>query len=123
MASNSYYADNITFNTEGCANFTLMQQGTTIGTISLNVPGEHNVLNAVAASALALELKLPFRSIQTALSCFGAPARRFEHKGSLGGITIVDDYAHHPTEIAFGCQKLRQTSHRLRIPTPYLFPD
>lgn len=98
--SDSYYADNIAFNTEGCANFTLMQQGTAIGTISLNVPGEHNVLNAVAASALALELKLPFRSIQTALSCFGAPARRFEHKGSLGGITIVDDYAHHPTEIA-----------------------
>ena len=66
--SDSYYADNIAFNTEGCANFTLMQQGTTIGTISLNVPGEHNVLNAVAASALALELKLPFRSIQTALN-------------------------------------------------------
>ncbi len=97
--SDSYYADNVTFNTKGCANFTLMQEGAAIGTVSLNVPGEHNILNAVASCALSLEIGLPFSSVQTALSSFGAPARRFEHKGNLGGITIVDDYAHHPTEI------------------------
>ena len=99
-SSESYYADNITFNTKGCGNFTLMHEDTTLGRISLNVPGQHNVSNAVAASAIALELNVSFDSVQTALASFGGPDRRFEHKGNLGGITIVDDYAHHPTEIS-----------------------
>ncbi len=97
--SASYYADNITFNTKGCGNFTLMKEKTILGTISMNVPGRHNISNAVAACALALEMNLSFDSVQAALSGFGGTARRFEHKGELGGITIVDDYAHHPTEI------------------------
>lgn len=97
--SDSYYADNITFNTKGCGNFTLMYENQAIGTISMSVPGEHNVSNAVAACALALEMNLSFDCIQTALAHFGGTARRFEHKGQLGGITIIDDYAHHPTEI------------------------
>ncbi|NBH14969.1 UDP-N-acetylmuramate--L-alanine ligase [Lachnospiraceae bacterium] len=99
-SSNSYYADNITFNTEGCGNFTLMQKDTALGAITMRVPGIHNVSNAVAACALALEMNLPIESAQTALAHFGGTARRFEHKGNLGGITIIDDYAHHPTEIA-----------------------
>ncbi len=98
-SSNSYYADNITFNTQGCANFTLMQEGTALGSISLNVPGLHNVSNALAACALALEMNIPFTSIQSAFGDFHSPERRFEHKGNLGGITIIDDYAHHPAEI------------------------
>ncbi len=97
--SDSYYADNITFNTKGCGNFTLMYGNQAIGTISMSVPGEHNVSNAVAACALALEMNFSFDCIQTALAHFGGTARRFEHKGQLGGITIIDDYAHHPTEI------------------------
>ena len=97
--SDSYYADNITFNTKGCGNFTLMCKDHTIGMISMSVPGEHNVSNAVAACALALEMGLSFDCIQAALTHFGGTARRFEHKGQLGGITIIDDYAHHPTEI------------------------
>ncbi len=71
-----------------------------LGKISMNVPGRHNVSNAVAACALALEMNISFVSIQAALAQFGGTARRFEYKGLLGGITIVDDYAHHPTEIA-----------------------
>ncbi len=98
--SNSYYADNITFNTEGCGVFSLMSDGVSLGSIHMRVPGMHNVSNAVAACALALEMKLPFESARTALAHFGGTARRFEHKGDLGGIAIVDDYAHHPTEIA-----------------------
>ncbi len=97
--SASYYADNITFNTKGCGNFTLIHGNTSLGSISMNVPGQHNISNAVAACALALEMNLPFASVQAALAGFGGTARRFEHKGDLGGITIVDDYAHHPTEI------------------------
>lgn len=98
-SSDLYYADNIIFNTSGCADFTLMHKGTALGRISMNVPGRHNVSNATAACALALEMGISFDNIQSALSHFGGTARRFEHKGTLGGITIVDDYAHHPTEI------------------------
>ena len=82
--SDSYYADNITFNTKGCGNFTLMCKDHTIGMISMSVPGEHNVSNAVAACALALEMGLSFDCIQAALTHFGGTARRFEHKGQLG---------------------------------------
>lgn len=99
-SSDSYYADNITFNTSGCGNFTLMHGDDALGTISMNVPGRHNISNAVAACALALEMNISFTHIQSALSQFGGTARRFEYKGSLGQIAIVDDYAHHPTEIA-----------------------
>lgn len=98
-SSASYYADNITFNTKGCGNFTLMHENTALGSITMNVPGTHNISNAVAACALALEMKLSFTSIQTALAGFSGTERRFEYKGQLSGITIVDDYAHHPTEI------------------------
>ncbi|MCI8484429.1 MAG: UDP-N-acetylmuramate--L-alanine ligase [Lachnospiraceae bacterium] len=97
--SNSYYADNITFNTKGCGDFSLMKEGESLGKISLNVPGIHNVSNALAACALALEMNLSFPQIQSALAEFKGPERRFEQKGTLGGITIIDDYAHHPAEI------------------------
>lgn len=98
--SDSYYAKDITFNTQGCGNFTLMHDSAAVGEITLSVPGNHNISNAVAACALALEMNISFEHIRTALSSFGGTARRFEHKGNLGGITIIDDYAHHPTEIS-----------------------
>lgn len=98
-ASYSYYASNITFNTQGCANFTLMQKEVAVGEISLQVPGLYNVSNALAACALAMEMNFSFSQIQAALNDFHTPERRFEYKGNLGGITIIDDYAHHPTEI------------------------
>ncbi len=98
-SSNEYYADAIQFHAQGHTSFTLMHQGTTLGTLQLHVPGLHNVSNAVAAAALAVEMGIPFDSIALALAEFGNPARRFEYKGTLGGITIIDDYAHHPTEI------------------------
>lgn len=97
--SYSYYADNITFNTKGCTNFTLMHENEIIGPVSLCVPGLHNVSNSVAACALALEMHISFERIQAALAAYSGTARRFEHKGFLGGIHIIDDYAHHPTEI------------------------
>ncbi len=113
--SDSYYADNITFNTNGCGNFTLMHEGHEIGTVSMNVPGRHNVSNAVAACALALEMNLSFAHIQSALAKFGGTARRFEYKGTLGGITIVDDYAHHPTEISATLSSARNCAHNRLI--------
>ena len=99
-SSNAYYAEDVQFHTQGCANFTLMHEKEALGVISLKVPGIHNVLNAVAAAALAVELGIPFGPIAAALADFGGTARRFEYKGTLKGVTIIDDYAHHPTEIA-----------------------
>ncbi len=97
--SNPYYASGIAFNTKGCASFTFMHGQEEVGSVSLSVPGAHNVSNALAACALGLEMGLPFAAIQAALAQFHGPKRRFEHKGDLGGITIIDDYAHHPAEI------------------------
>ena len=98
-SSNEYYAEGVHFHTQGCASFTFMHRKTALGTIDLQVPGIHNVSNALAAAALTNEMGISFASIKKALADFGGTARRFEYKGSLDGITLIDDYAHHPTEI------------------------
>lgn len=107
-----YYADDVQFHTQGCAIFTLMHKKEALGSISLGVPGMHNVSNALAAAALALKMGIPFKDIQAALAEFGGTARRFEHKGSLKGITIIDDYAHHPTEIAATLNAAKNYPHQ-----------
>jgi len=71
-----------------------------LGELSLNVPGRHNLQNALAAVAVGLELGLPFDGIAHGLEQFRGAERRFEVKGEPNGILIVDDYGHHPTEIA-----------------------
>ena len=68
-------------------------------TISLQVPGEHNVLNALAALAVATQLELPLTETARALSEFKGTGRRFEIRGEASGVTVIDDYAHHPTQI------------------------
>ena len=70
-----------------------------LGQITLNVPGHHNILNSLAAIALALELELSFEKIKNALETFKGVERRFEFKGTCNGAEIFDDYGHHPTEI------------------------
>lgn len=70
-----------------------------LGRVTLNMPGEHNVANALATIAVCLELDVPFKKIATALSSFKGVERRFEHKGNFRGAEIFDDYGHHPTEI------------------------
>ena len=71
-----------------------------LGTIRLRVPGRHNVLNALAAVAVALEVGISFPRIAAALEEFGGAERRFQLRGEAGGVLVVDDYGHHPTEIA-----------------------
>ena len=71
-----------------------------LGTLRLQVPGRHSVLNALAAVAVGLELALPFDAIARALGEFTGAERRFEVRGQVRGVTVVDDYGHHPTEIA-----------------------
>jgi UDP-N-acetylmuramate--alanine ligase len=70
-----------------------------LGTFKLNVPGEHNIRNATAAVALAMELDVPVDAIREGLAQFAGVDRRFQIKGFEGGVTVIDDYGHHPTEI------------------------
>ena len=80
--------------------FTLVERGTALGTIELHVPGEINVQNALAAIAVARTLKIDVPTIAAALAAYRGVRRRFEIVGERRGVTIVDDYAHHPTAIA-----------------------
>jgi UDP-N-acetylmuramate--alanine ligase len=79
--------------------FVAMRQGRVLGSIVLNTPGLHNICNALAAIATGIELEIPFAAIQEALREFSGIHRRFEVKGEARGITVVDDYGHHPTEL------------------------
>ncbi len=79
--------------------FTIVAHERELGSVSLSMPGLHNVRNALAAIAVGLELEIPFTLIAEALTGFEGVQRRFEVKGSGRGVLVVDDYAHHPTEI------------------------
>ncbi len=79
--------------------FTMWQGTSEIGEIQLRVPGLHNVYNSLAAIAVGLELDVPFGQIAEALANFAGAGRRFQHKGEVGGVLVIDDYGHHPTEI------------------------
>lgn len=95
-----YTATDITYNSNGCASFTFLCGGKKCGHVSLNVPGDHNISNALAAIAFATEAGFSEDLIIRGLQSFGGTVRRFEYKGKIGNVTIIDDYAHHPTEIA-----------------------
>lgn len=79
--------------------FELFVDGSRLGRIELPIPGRHLVYNSLAAIAVALELDVPFRSIRAALKAFEGVDRRFQRVGEAFGATLIDDYAHHPTEI------------------------
>ncbi|HXH10433.1 MAG TPA: UDP-N-acetylmuramate--L-alanine ligase [Alphaproteobacteria bacterium] len=79
--------------------FLVMRRGQEVGPIALSIPGWHNIQNALAAVATGLELDIPFKRIQEALHEFTGIQRRFELKGQAGGVIVIDDYGHHPTEI------------------------
>jgi len=78
--------------------------------LSLPMPGEHNVLNAVAAIAVAVEMGVPDDSIRAALAGFSGVKRRFTRTGEWNGVTVIDDYGHHPVEIAAVLKAARQTT-------------
>ena len=84
----------------GRTTFTVTRQNELLGELILRVPGQHNVLNALAATAATTELEVPFTTISDALLAFKGVSRRFEIIGQANGVTVIDDYAHHPTEIA-----------------------
>ncbi len=93
-------------------------RGNHLGTLNLRIPGKHGVLNSLAAVATGLELEIPFEKIAAALESFQNADRRFQVKGTKGDILVVDDYGHHPTEIAATLSAARNASDR-RIVTVF----
>ncbi len=85
--------------TEAGSTFRVHHSGQSLGRLRLNIPGEHNVANALAAVAVGCELNIPFSVIADALAEFRGVIRRFQILGVRKGVTVVDDYAHHPTEV------------------------
>lgn len=98
-SQSDYYPSDITFADNGCASYVLHRPGGEPENIQLSVVGIHNVYNSLSAIALSELLGLDTATIKKGLSSFSGTDRRFERKGEIGGITIIDDYAHHPTEI------------------------
>ncbi len=89
--------------------FEIYRLGEKLGEISLNLPGVHNVLNSMASIAVGLELDIPFDVIRNALDSIEGVQRRLEIKGEIDGVTVVDDYGHHPTEIKTTLRAARES--------------
>lgn len=92
-------AENIQVNSAGGSDYVVTRNGQSVGLVRTRVPGSHNVSNSLAAIAAADLLGVDFNIARNALAEFTGVGRRFEVKGEVGGVTVIDDYAHHPTEI------------------------
>ncbi len=99
-SNNDFYAKNLIFNQRGCASFSVYKKEDKLAEISLKFPGEHNVYNALAAFCVCYEMGIKAIDIAESLSNFSGSHRRFEILKEKNGITIADDFAHHPTEIS-----------------------
>ena len=110
--ASDYTAENITFDELGHASFDCVIRGEKAGRISLSVPGRHNILNALAAAACGRTLGIPDSIAFKGIGSFTGTNRRFEIKGKLGDITVVDDYAHHPSEIRATLEAAKMYPHR-----------
>lgn len=106
-----YQAADITYDKYGHASFTVIKDGKKAGNFYLKVPGIHNVSNALAAIALAQLLGISNDTIAKGLGSFTGTERRFQYKGEVAGVTIIDDYAHHPTEIQATLQAAKNYPH------------
>tara|TARA_A100001234_G_scaffold126137_1_gene110613 strand:+ start:4464 stop:5858 length:1395 start_codon:yes stop_codon:yes gene_type:complete len=118
----AYRAKNLRFH-ENKSTYTVFRAEECLGEIELNVPGEHNILNSLAAVTLGLEMGLSFKSISKGIQAYLGVRRRFDIKGVYNEIFVVDDYAHHPTEVEATLQSARSGWDR-RIVTvfqPHLF--
>lgn len=110
-----YRAADIIYNKEGCAAFTLTRGGAAVCDITLSVAGEHNIYNALAAAAAALENDAAPEAVKTGLGRFTGARRRFEFRGEINGARIYDDYAHHPSEIRAALSAARRVAGDGRI--------
>lgn len=107
-----YYPTDISVSEHGCASYVLHRPDGTTETIHLSAVGIHNVYNSLSAVALSDLLGIDAAAVQKGLSSFGGTDRRFEHKGTLGGMTVIDDYAHHPTEIRATLNAAKDHPHK-----------
>ena len=107
-ADADYQAKNIVFK-KSCTVYDLYYHGNKLEQVELIVPGRHNVLNSLGALAAAFELDIAFDKAIASLKLFSGAKRRFETKGQVNGVWIVDDYAHHPTEIKATLAAAKQT--------------
>ena len=108
-------ARDVVFSDHFSSTFTVLKGSEVLGEVSLPVPGKHNVYNALAAIAVALEIDIPFEKIAEGFKNFKNANRRFQFKGEAKGITIVDDYGHHPTEIVATLDAARKGAIGKRI--------
>jgi UDP-N-acetylmuramate--alanine ligase len=110
----NFYAKNLQLN-NGLYTFDIYHNGKLSGATKISLPGRHNVLNALAVTAMAVNVGLPAQQILQLLPCFTGVERRLMLKGQVGQITILDDYAHHPTEIRASLAAIRQRYQPKRI--------
>ena len=105
------------------SDFSIRRRGEDLGVFRLNVPGVHNVLNATAAVGVALEMEVPLEKIRDGLAGFSGVDRRFTVRGTANGVTVVDDYGHHPTEIkaTLAAAKLSPYNHVHVLFQPHRF--
>ena len=121
-SSNDYYAENVHPGKMGMS-FDVFNSKGKLGELELSIPGKHNVYNALAAVAVADCAGVPFEGIKTAIESFTGAGRRFERLGEFDGITLVDDYAHHPTEIKATLSAAKKLNHKnvIAVFQPFTF--
>ncbi|MBD5130118.1 MAG: UDP-N-acetylmuramate--L-alanine ligase [Ruminococcaceae bacterium] len=110
--TNDFYAEEIYQSSDFRREFTLMNKGEQLCRIEVNVPGLHNVYNAVAACAATYSAGIPIDAIQRGMETFTGAMRRFEKLAEIKGVTFVDDYGHHPAEIAATLKTAKEMSFR-----------
>ena len=108
----NYSATDITYNDKGCCHYTLLKDNQPVTDIELAVPGLHNVYNSLAAIAVGQNMNLSLDIIKSGLLSYTGTDRRFQYKGKVNGITIVDDYAHHPDEITATLKTAQNYPHK-----------
>ena len=111
----NFSAHDLVATTNGCRFSVTDAAGQDLGSIEAPMPGRHNVRNTLAAVAVGHALGLEFEAIAAALAAFGGVHRRFERVGAWNGAAVIDDYAHHPTEVAATLEAARQAFPRGRI--------
>lgn len=94
------------------ASFDLIFQGENLGTLDIYVPGRHLIYDALCAAGAALADGIPFETIRSGLASYRSTKKRFEYKGTVGGVMIIDDYAHHPSEIRATLEAASEVPHR-----------
>ncbi|MBB5196978.1 UDP-N-acetylmuramate--L-alanine ligase [Anaerocolumna cellulosilytica] len=111
-AASHFHAANITYDEFGYGHYDLYENGSFLIHIDLKVIGIHNISNSLPAIALARSLNIPLETIKDALILFTGTERRFQYKGTIGGVTVIDDYAHHPTEVTATLTAAKNYPHK-----------